>query len=244
MKILFIGDTHGQWAILNHIIKHVVSEEKIELIIQLGDFGFWPTLKNIKKGTYGLGLIDTQGVPLYWIAGNHEHWDHLDMNITKGNYDEIIHVYGDIYYIPRGAVFELSGKIFMGIGGALSIDKINRTEGVSWFKRETPNYQDISRILAKDLKLDYLITHTIPDSGVKYVLDEFKKNYGDPTSTFLEEVVDKFKPTYMYCGHWHERKSFTVHETEVNVLSNVDYIDSNRIKKGIYNDDCYKIVEI
>ena len=48
----------------------------------------------------------------------------------------------------------------------------------------------------------------------------------------------------MYCGHWHDRISMKTHETQVEVLSNIDWIDPNKIKTNIYNNDCYRIVEV
>lgn len=240
MKILFIGDTHASWKILNQILHYV----EYDVAIQLGDFGFFPSLQNIESGTYGLGKIKTQGKPFYWIPGNHEHWDHLENHIIKENYDKPIHVYGDIYHIPRGATFELNGKIFMGFGGAYSIDKLQRIAGISWFPQEQPGYADQTRLLEYKGKVDYFLAHTIPDSCLNLMENLIKIVPPDFTNRILEEFVKRYKPTYMYCGHWHRRHSFKVYETQVEVLSNIDWIDCNRLKTDMYNDDCYKVVEI
>jgi len=246
MKVIVIGDTHGKWKILNHILKH--HKDEYDLIIQCGDFGFWPTLKNIDNGTYGLGSINTQGKPLYFIDGNHEHHNHLDTLTDEFGKESPINVYGDIFYIPRGCVFEINGKKIMGVGGAYSIDKIYRIENRDWFKQEVPSYEEEHRILSYKGQLDYLISHTIPHRCVEYIEDlNGKLVFDDITRNLLDEVVDKYKPEYMFCGHWHVHQIFDCIDglyTKVEILNNIDDIDGNLLKLNRYVDRCYKFIDI
>jgi len=243
MRALIVGDTHGNWKKLNPLLKFL--KDDYDIILQLGDFGFWPTIKNIKKGTYGLGSLDTQGKKLYWIPGNHEHWDHLD-DLIDGRYNELVHVYGNIYHIPLGCVFELNGKKIMGIGGALSIDKEMRTIGRDYFFQEQANYAQCSRVLSYEGDVDILLVHTIPRSALSYVIDTYKIAAYDSTNNLLEEVIEKYRPKNMYCGHWHQYSSFYLEHTDTHgeVLQNIDDINVNKLKDDKYKNQVYKIVEI
>jgi Icc-related predicted phosphoesterase len=241
VKVLFIGDTHGKWSILNQIIKY--NADKVDVIIQLGDFGFWPSPKNIRKGTYGLGLIDTCGLPLYWVDGNHEHHDHLKPLLNINGTKDTINIYGDIHYIPRGCRFTLGNTSFIGCGGATSIDKCMRTPGVSWFKDEVSNYEEAHRIIENPIPTDVLLSHTVPFTALEYMKDTFKLQIHDPTNELLEEIVELFKIKKVYAGHWHHRLDIKTDRFHVNVLRNVECVDPNCINQDIYDNIVYKIEE-
>jgi predicted phosphodiesterase len=241
-KVLFVGDTHGDWSRLNQIIKYNMG--KMDVIIQLGDFGFWPNPKNIRSGTYGLGEIDTKGLPLYWIDGNHEHHDHLKPILHMYGYDKPINIYGNIHYIPRGCRFDLGGKTtFLGCGGASSIDKEYRTNYIDWFKEEVPDYAECKDILEQAQPTDILLSHTVPNTSLKYMGDKIKLWFHDPTNGFLDAVVESYKIKKIYAGHWHNYYKI-IHDTyTLEILSHVNYIDCNRLPQNIYENQVYKIEE-
>ena len=43
-KIMIIGDVHNEWKIFNHLIK----KEKPDIILQVGDFGYWGDEKKMQ----------------------------------------------------------------------------------------------------------------------------------------------------------------------------------------------------
>jgi metallophosphoesterase superfamily enzyme len=73
-SIVVIGDIHGEFGKLNTL----VSYKRPEIILQVGDFGYWPkhiSKRERKRGTPLLPKMhDTK---LYWVDGNHEDFDSL-----------------------------------------------------------------------------------------------------------------------------------------------------------------------
>lgn len=91
------------------------------------------------------------------------------------------------------------------MGGAASHDKEFRTEGYSWWPEEIPSMDEmrhgIETLEAHDNKVDFILTHTMPQSlmapvtGVAYAKE--------PTQTYLDHIYDTANFQYWYCGHMH-----------------------------------------
>lgn len=41
-RILVAGDTHGNWVHWQRVLLPAAREHKVDGIVQLGDFGYWP----------------------------------------------------------------------------------------------------------------------------------------------------------------------------------------------------------
>ena len=85
MKILLVGDTHGDAMHWDWLIEEYATEYAPDAIVQLGDFGFWPhqyggpEFLDVVNGAVGaLGKYTNKDVRLYWIDGNHENFDALE----------------------------------------------------------------------------------------------------------------------------------------------------------------------
>lgn len=50
-----------------------------------------------------------------------------------------------IIHLMRGYVYDICRKKFRAFGGGLSIDKMYRTEGISWWNREMPSSEEYER---------------------------------------------------------------------------------------------------
>ena len=108
----------------------------------------------------------------------------------------------------RGQVFEIDATRFFTFGGAHSIDKMYRTEGLSWFPEEIPNrkeYEEGWHNLEKaDFQVDYILTH----SGPREVIAAM--GYGEMSDDeaelrqYLQRVADNTDFTAWYFGHFHE----------------------------------------
>jgi hypothetical protein len=108
---------------------------------------------------------------------------------------------------------ELEGKLFGFLGGAESVDKAFRTEGLSWWKEERITEEDVEFLINNvgDRQLDYLITHTCTDSfREKYfgVLDLKKwrlpDGWEDISILMMERVVKTLNPKMHIFGHMHK----------------------------------------
>lgn len=211
MKIYAVGDIHGYWQYLNRFI----NKKNPDIILQCGDFGWFPSCHNTKAigkahlnsqkleyeivhpwNQYGIKNRETK---IYWCDGNHEdHWNikNLENRETQKN----------VFYQPRGSWITLpDGRIVLFIGGADSIDKKFRTIGIDWFPEEIITQKDVFSI-PDDLQVDIIISHTCPEEFLPYL----KFNSGkcnDPSCKALSYILDKYKPSQWFFGHWHQYKT-------------------------------------
>lgn len=196
-RIMFIGDIHGNWGKLNAII----SKKKPDIVIQCGDWGWFPHLHN-KSGMYYDSKkkwdqygTKAQGAKIYWCRGNHDNVDDLKQ------YTEISELEPNIFYCPFGTVLKLpTNESVLFCSGAKSIDSHLRTIGVDWWSDEQISYRDINNL--PDVKIDIVVSHTIPNDFVPYLgvkLYQVK----DCSMDALDYVFQKYTPKYWYSGHFH-----------------------------------------
>ena len=108
----------------------------------------------------------------------------------------------------RGQVFEIEGTKFFTFGGAYSIDKGYRTEGIDWFPEEIPSrneYEEGWKNLEKaGFQVDYILSHTGPREVVAAM------GYGELSDgeielrQYLQRVADNTDFIAWYFGHFHE----------------------------------------
>ena len=168
MKIILAGDFHGNLFHAEQVFHHAQGKGA-EAIVQLGDFGFgWEfTRSGACKFTEQIGEMAAQhGVPLYWIDGNHENFDLLEQTLAgltpqaDGTYRLSADPVG-VFYIPRGTVLEWDGQRILCCGGAVSIDKGRRRQGVSWWPQEPIGDSDVEKCFEAG-PADILLTHDFP----------------------------------------------------------------------------------
>jgi predicted phosphodiesterase len=203
MKILFLGDVHGEWAAMNIVIaKAITKHPDITHIIQVGDFGMgWKGkedrryFKWIKK--FHVDVPDH--LPIHWCDGNH---DRHDLLARDGNTGSSLENQGKIIYQPRGSVLEIEEFSILFFGGASSIDRDRRTEGKDWWPEECIQYGQIQKALEYDGKIDAIVSHDHPAS-VPYSYKRYNSICGQGDRTALEALKNKFNPEYWFFGHHH-----------------------------------------
>lgn len=188
--IIVAGDIHGNFGVLNSLI---ARHREISLILQVGDFGFWPrsTPQNPHKIKNGNTII-------CWAPGNHEDWEVLG-NLTNNE------VFPNVFYMERGSVLTLEdGRNVLFMGGALSIDRkfrVERSCDYGWFHEETISQKDIEEL--PDDHIDIVISHTAPNIFPLYDYHEEYKIPKDPSRDALDFVFKKYHPDLWYFGHMH-----------------------------------------
>lgn len=209
-KVMIVGDIHGHWGYLNTLI----NKYHPDIILQVGDFGYWPRFHNtdvicenpLKKhqdpwNFYG---VKCQNTKVYFCPGNHEdHWE-----LKKYN-NKVTNIYDKVYYMPRGSSLTLpDGREVLFIGGADSIDKYRRTIGYDWFPEEIISNRDIYGL--PDMKIDIVISHTCPQSFIPEINTKLGPDYinsgkyFDPSIVALDRVLEQYKPSLWYFGHFHD----------------------------------------
>lgn len=157
-KLMLLGDLHGNTPHLEKAAK-MAKREKVDLIFQLGDFGFlWQTsrIPNVNN------VLKQFGVPLVWIDGNHENFEMLATLGATPQDDEPTVLAEFITYSPRGYVWDFDGVKVMTLGGAFSVDVDSRLQGRSWWPEETITHRDVDRAVSRG-KVDILLAHDAPE---------------------------------------------------------------------------------
>ncbi len=193
--IIIIGDIHGHFERLNTLI----HQKKPQLILQCGDFGYWPQLEDDS-----LEKIDLSSTSIYFCDGNVD--DINALNKLSAGRKQPVAIRPGLYYMPRGSVLELpDGRRAMFMGGAMSRDKHQRHPGVDWFPEEVLCSGDLGEI--SEYPIDVIISHTCPE---EFSLERYKVSCSseiDPSQKILSAVLEKYQPALWFFGHWHFKAS-------------------------------------
>jgi DNA repair exonuclease SbcCD nuclease subunit len=211
-KIFITGDIHGSISV-NRFSSHAFPEGKSltkdDYVIIVGDFGLlWD---GGKEDRYWLKWLNDKPWTTLFIDGNHENFDMLDSYpVEQWNGGKIHRIMPNIIHLMRGQMFDIHGKKFFTFGGASSIDKEHRKEGISWWAREIPSYAEFEEGLStldKSLWIcDYVITHNCSTRTLQWMANEygFELKPTDSVNEYLDTIENKIKYKYWFFGHFHQ----------------------------------------
>lgn len=222
-RILVVGDTHGDTGQLFAVIDRAVKW-KADLILQVGDFGYWPRTpsgpKFLRKIEARLAL---HGLELLWIDGNHEDFDKLLALPIQD--DGRRRISDHVFHLPRGfRTIWGNGTRWLFCGGAVSVDAYGRRVRDSWFKEEALTDSEVMAIMG-DGQADVLVSHDAPFGGVKMMYRLAQDLPIEERSTFwpsdliaaseqhqkrVRWLVDETGVRTVYHGHYHGRISDTM----------------------------------
>ena len=218
MSIAIVGDWHGNLPFAEKVIRTATMHGATR-ILHVGDFGVWYPYTFPK---YVSDLAGMYGAEVYFIDGNHE--DHVYLQSKNPDPIGFVQLAEHVHYITRGTIWEWEGLSFLGLGGAVSVDKSWRKEGISWFPQEVINDQDVMRA-TRIPRVDVMITHDCPDgvdipgiSDNPYGFPQEDLDASEEHRKILGSVVDSVKPSLLYHGHFHTRYSAMRGETRITGL--------------------------
>ena len=200
------GDWHGNtgWA-MNAL--RAFAREGITEVIHVGDFGIWPGADGATYIRKLNRLAKDCGITLYITPGNHE--DYTRIAACPVEDDGWQHYRENILLAPRGFRWEWSGRSFVALGGANSIDRESRIEFLSWWADEQISLGDVYRTVENG-HADIMITHdcpagvnALPPSLSSTMWTEFGLNYARESTIMLRQAVDTVKPNILFHGHYH-----------------------------------------
>ena len=203
-NIVYIGDVHGNFAFIRWWLKQ--GHHKNLTIIQVGDFGigFKPNPEDYELQILNKELGERESILLV-IRGNHDNPSYFD-----GNHD-----YEFIKFLPDYTEMEIDGLNHLFIGGAISIDRTLRTNGVDYWENEG-FVGDLGKV--RSLKnIDVVVTHTAPNFVEPFGFDGIVYHYAEKDSKLLDdlrternlisEIFDELKKNnvlkYHFYGHYH-----------------------------------------
>lgn len=209
----FAGDWHGNknWAL--GALDRFKSQD-VTVIYHVGDFGVWPG----PSGKEFLYKVDARlrenDQTLYVVLGNHEDYNQVD-KFQVGADGWLEHVfYPRIRFAPRGHVWVDGGARFAALGGAGSVDRNVRVEGVSWWPQEAVTRADVDTLVSNVTahgwdRVDVLLTHEAP-AGLHRPGGKLPAWFTPEVAhdcwqqrVLLREACDLVRPHSLVHGHWH-----------------------------------------
>ncbi|WP_043497276.1 metallophosphoesterase family protein [Georgenia sp. SUBG003] len=202
--VVLAGDWHGNiwWA--RGVVERA-ARAGVHMIWQLGDAAFrWPAEggRFDRKVDKYLGDND---VELIWLDGNHD--SHTRLRKLECDDDGFAPLSERNRYAPRGLRFMANGRQVGVLGGAFSVDRDRRREGMTlWADLEEPTQEDIEQL--GDDPLDVLLTHEAP-TGVQLrsqlKLPDDVVARANNSRDLVRQAVERTRPALLAHGHWHQR---------------------------------------
>lgn len=210
--ILATGDMHADFDALQAVISHTGAK----MILQIGDFGYWPEHSLHRLPVDGFRTKEGKLVKVHFCDGNHE--DHPALRrLIKSRQTEIA---PGVHYQPRGSVIQLTdGRRVLFAGGADSVDKTSRIKGKSWFPGEQLKKAEIRKF--PDVLVDIIVSHAAP-SCVQLPSKLAGGKYIDPTRDALELLRHKYRPKLWFFGHYHTAFTENIDGCSFVGLSRID----------------------
>lgn len=206
-KLMIVGDTHGNVGPLAHKIQ-IAQNMGIEHLFQVGDFGLWPGMGGIVFLDEVNRLANNHKVNIWALPGNHEDHDQWNWWMKKPNNVKLhgfVAVRSRVWLSPKVNFFKWEDKRFGIVGGAVSIDKMFRREGQSWWPNEVLSEKEQASVFAyAGPKLDYLLTHDASDHtdwGFRLVPDPDSQAH----RKVMDRVINHLEPKLHFHGHMHRK---------------------------------------
>lgn len=213
--MIVIGDTHGKWTKLLYYFTEIKLTNTN--FIHVGDFGigFYPS--DFENLTYINKYLSSNNNNLYVIRGNHD--NPMYFNNCKPNYSHI-HLLSDWSY------HTIEEKKGLFIGGAISIDRNDRTVNHDYWLNEGVSKPPENFLFQE---VDFIISHNCPleiNPIMNFNNDIFKENkelYNDCLQdrkilSWVWKHIPKAKLQKWCYGHYHWSENTYIDNTHFILL--------------------------
>ena len=251
--IYTFGDTHGNHDI-GKLFNGGIEFKENDYIIICGDFGvLWNDEKDMREVTLESSL-NSLPCNVLFVDGNHENFNRIYALPQVQKFDSIVGQYSkNVFHLKRGHIYKIDDMNFLTMGGALSIDKQWRVEGISWWRQEAITDAELDLALKNienfESNIDFVLTHTLPQRAVKelgkYTRIFHKLHDENPLKLekiFLALQEKKCDVKAWICGHWHNDIAFDMKYLPRKKMS--FYVNYNDISVGIDKDRKVKEIEL
>lgn len=203
-----VGDVHGK------IIQYFALVKDVKESIQIGDLGFrYDSLSELDPSKHKV------------LAGNHDNYATSYVNGIKTFCNQTEHFLGD-YGMYRDMFY---------LRGGLSIDKLQRKQGINWWEDEQLDYTTMCKALNyyNKVKPEIVLSHECPSTVIKYISSvpdslleqRFRCRLPSSTAQLLQEMFNLHKPKLWVFGHYHKDKTFSIDGTKFQCLGKLSYTD-------------------
>lgn len=233
LPLYLLGDNHGQYEKLFRIIKQHNLRDCNIVHVGDGGEGFCSRHKQLRQFNYLNNFFKTRNIYYRSIRGNHSDPYYFcgEGKVTLSNF-ELITDYTRSTYKHKSILF---------LGGATSIDRIDRKVGSSYWVDECVQFDP-----NKCVNVDILITHTAPSNcwidGIKNIrtsnyLIRDAKLFDDLVEErrIMDEIYQLCNPKFHACGHFHKslsvRTDTCMHRVlNIDELLQIDVIDGKIVQ--------------
>lgn len=203
--IFITGDTHGDRDRLSRWRLRKLQES--DTLIICGDFGFlWDDSKSEQSYLQNLGK---RKYNICFIDGTHENFDLLNnYEISQWNGGKVHKIYGNLYHLMRGQIFEIEGKKIFTMGGGESSDVDIRRDVNAWSKDEIPTQEELlegaENLEVANYDMDVIVTHEPPLKVKSFLnLNENEMLRVTALNAYFEELASNCKFKKWFFGSLH-----------------------------------------
>lgn len=216
--IYITGDMHGDISCFKNPKLKKLGEK--DILIVCGDFGFLWNPKDAKEQK-NLETLKKKKYTICFVDGAHENFDILNSYTPYrwkgGNAHKIA---DNIFHLMRGEIFTLDSKTFFVMGGGESDDRAMREEGISWWKEEMPDEDEIKNacdnLKAAEYRVNYILSYEAPAIAKDFLRLHTNRDVNmSPLNTYLQELTRDVEYYHWYFGSLHTDMQITKKMTAV-----------------------------
>ncbi|MFD6816052.1 MULTISPECIES: antitoxin VbhA family protein [Actinomycetes] len=205
-RVAVCGDWHGnlRWArMISRALPYLAPD--VTTLLHLGDWWMPPhAVDEI--------FAETSIARFYVTLGNHEQWDEITP-LLEEHPGEAVQVSELTWILPRPARLTIGGRSVLSLGGASSVDRESRQEGVTWWPDEAITDTQLAEAIAGGPAV-LMLTHESPaDTPVRAVREILRTNPHRFTKAALEasaasrarvgKAWGAVRPELLAHGHMH-----------------------------------------
>lgn len=205
-RVAVCGDWHGNigWArMISRALPRLAPD--VTTILHLGDWWMPPTETDE-------AFAETSIDRIYVTLGNHEPWGQITP-LLDDHPGEAVRISQLIWLLPRPARLTIGSRRVLSLGGAASVDRESRVEGLTWWPDEAITDAHVAAAIA-DGPADLMLTHESPaGTPVRPVQEILRTNpHGFPATALeasaasrarVSEVWNAVRPELLAHGHLH-----------------------------------------
>lgn len=222
-SVVVCGDIHGEFEKLMYQIC-VRYKMRDTLVIVAGDCGF-----GFRYPTHDIDLYYSRSMDRIFDANNY-------IAFVRGNHDnpwffDGEHVnYERFRAVPDYSLLTACGHHILCVGGAVSIDRYQRTAGKDWWEDEKPVFMPdrLSAIRGEGYRIDTVVTHTAPSfceftvpAGVVCSDDLLADMQAERTTMdaiMATLAAGNMPPRHWFYGHFHHSWNAEINGTDYTML--------------------------
>lgn len=205
-RVAVCGDWHGNvgWArTIARVLPYIASD--VTTLLHLGD---WSMPSEEIDEAFAATDIDR----ILVTVGNHEPFDQITPLLDEYP-GAAVRVSKLTWFLPRPARLTIGGRQVLSLGGAASVDRQSRIEGLTWWHDEAITDHHVAEAIAGG-PADLMLTHEGPaGTPVRPVREILRTNPHKFAEAALEasaasrarvsEVWDAVRPELLAHGHMH-----------------------------------------